>query len=107
MNTAKVTADLLESRSLIYSDRPMDRWMYLELVNRKLSVANISSQNPQFKEYRKLLSTGLNAQATTSYNMILEEERLRLLPALTSTPTDSTAHPRGNLGTVILKIAYG
>lgn len=107
LNTAKATTDLLESRSLIYSDRPVDHWMYLELVNRKLAVFNISSQNPRFKEYRKFLNTGLNSRATNSYNIILEEERLKLLRALAETPADFITHLRGNSGAIILKIAYG
>jgi hypothetical protein len=85
----------------------MDRWMYLELVNRKLAVFNISSQNPRFKEYRKVLNNGLNSRSTKSYNIILEEERLRLMRALVATPTEFITHLRGNAGAIILKIAYG
>lgn len=85
----------------------MDRWMYLELVSRKLAVFNISTRNPRFKEYRRILNTGLNARATKSYHIILEEERSRLLRALTAAPADLITHLRGNAGAIILKIAYG
>lgn len=107
LNNAKVASDLLDSRASIYSDRPMDRYMYLELVNRKMAVFNISSQHPRFKEYRKVLNTGLNARATTSYAPILEQHAHKLLKALLSTPSDFITHLRGNAGAVILKIAYG
>lgn len=107
VNNAKTASDLLDSRASIYSDRPMDRYMYLELVNRKLAVFNISSENPRFKEYRKVLNSGLNARATTTYTPILEDATHKLLQSLHSTPSDFISHLRGNAGAVILKIAYG
>ena len=70
LNTLKAANDLLESRSSVYSDRSVS-WMYMELINRKLAVLNISSQNLRFKVYRRLIHTGLNPRAVERYNGIL------------------------------------
>ncbi|OAX32520.1 hypothetical protein K503DRAFT_749771 [Rhizopogon vinicolor AM-OR11-026] len=70
LNTLKAANDLLESHSNVYSNRPVS-WMYMELINRKLAVLNISSQNLRFKVYRRLIHTGLNPRAVERYNGIL------------------------------------
>lgn len=65
LNTWKTASDLLESRSKIYSDRPV-AWMYHELVGRKLAVFNISSQHPRFPVYRRMLHSSLNSVRYTA-----------------------------------------
>ncbi|KAF8637288.1 hypothetical protein AX17_002927 [Amanita inopinata Kibby_2008] len=106
LNTFKSATDLLESRSGQYSDRPR-LWMYGELVGRKLAVFNISSQNPRFRIYRKLLHSGLNARAIEGYHGLIQEEAEKLLERLVQTPEDFIAHLRQNAGAIILRLAYG
>lgn len=83
VNTIKAITDLLQSRASIYSDRPFS-WMLHELLNRKLTLFGISSDNPRFKIYRRLVQTGLNPRAVQSYREILERERNILLRNLES-----------------------
>ncbi|OAX32518.1 cytochrome P450 [Rhizopogon vinicolor AM-OR11-026] len=106
LNTLKAANDLLESRSNIYSDRPM-ACMYKELVNRGMAVFNVSSQHPRFKVYRRLLNTSLNARAVGRYDGILYDERLILLRGLATEPEAFIRHLRRVSGGVILKVAYG
>lgn len=93
LNDFKSATDLLETRSSKYSDRP-HTWMYLELVGRKLSVFNISSQHERFKTYRKLLHSGLNARAVEKYYHLLREETETLLQRLGEAPQDFISHFR-------------
>lgn len=63
-----------------------------ELVNRKMSVFNMSSQHPRFKIYRKQLQSGLNPRAVKSYKDILERERDTLLCNLETSPDNYILH---------------
>ncbi|KZT01116.1 cytochrome P450 [Laetiporus sulphureus 93-53] len=106
LNSLQAALDLLDTRSAIYSDRPM-MWMYKELAGRKLAVFNISVNHPRFKKYRKLLQAGLNPRAIQSYRPIQEEEMHTLLRGLAKSPENFISHIRRNAGAVILKVAYG
>lgn len=93
LNTADSVVDLLEKRSSIYSDRPV-LWMYHMLADRKLAVFHVSSENERFKKYRKLMNSGLNARATTSYREVMENEARTLLQGLSKTPENFARHIR-------------
>lgn len=60
---------------------PIRQWIAL------LTVFNISSEHPRFKEYRKVPSSRLNPRTTTTYSLILEEATHKLLQSLPSAPT--------------------
>ncbi|EIM80788.1 cytochrome P450 [Stereum hirsutum FP-91666 SS1] len=106
LNTSKAVTDLLESRSSIYSERPI-MWMYGELLGRKRTVFQISSENPLHKTYRKLLRTGLDLRSIRSYQHLFERENLIMLRALYEKPEDFIRHIRRNAGGIILEVAYG
>ncbi|KDR77596.1 hypothetical protein GALMADRAFT_245744 [Galerina marginata CBS 339.88] len=106
LNSGKVALDLLESRSAIYSDRPVS-WMEGELAGRKRSVFRTSLLDPRFKMFRRLLQNGLNARASESYRPIQTTETQTLLQGLANSPEDFSAHIRRNAVAVILKVAYG
>lgn len=93
LNSYKAASDLLDTRSSIYSDRPMS-WMYMELVGRKLAVFNISSKHPRFKKYRALLQSGLNPRVAKSYRAIQEEQARVLVRGLAGTPKQFISHVR-------------
>ena len=73
LNSGKVALDILEGRSAIYSDRPMN-WMAGEIAGRKRSVFFMSLMDPDFKISRRLLQTVLNTRASKSYRPIQIQE---------------------------------
>ena len=93
LNSGKVALELLESRSLIYSDRPT-MWMAGELAGRKKTTFFIPFSNPQFKTYRRLLQNGLNSRASKTYRPIQYQEAQVLLRGLANSPEDFVAHIR-------------
>ncbi|KIM82350.1 hypothetical protein PILCRDRAFT_8150 [Piloderma croceum F 1598] len=107
LNSAKAAVDLLETRSSIYSDRPVV-WMVSEgLAARHSAIFNISSLNPRFKQCRKQLNSGLGGSATRGHIPLIEQESQTFLTALATTPEKFISHTRRNAGAVILKITYG
>ncbi|KAJ7698173.1 cytochrome P450 [Mycena olivaceomarginata] len=61
LNSAKAATDLLDARSLIYSDRPPSRMG--TLAGRARSIFLLSSAHPWFPRYRKMLHAGLSRRA--------------------------------------------
>ncbi|KZV76685.1 cytochrome P450 [Peniophora sp. CONT] len=106
LNSHHAVTDLLESRSSIYSDRPM-LWMYKVLVDRQWAIFNISDHHPRFKIYRRILQSALNPKAIQDYRSLQTREANALLRRLHERPTDFATHLRRNAGTVILELAYG
>jgi cytochrome P450 len=85
INSAKVVQDLLEARSAIYSDRPLNI-MGGVLAQRKDIVFSISSQHPRFKMYRRLMNGGLSPKVALDYRSIQLEELHRFMRAIERTP---------------------
>ncbi|KAF9058200.1 cytochrome P450 [Panaeolus papilionaceus] len=106
LNSAKAVNDLLESKASNYSDRPI-RMMGGELAGRKKTIFFMSSQASEFKEYRRLLQSGLNPRASKTYRPIQTQEVQVLLRGLLDAPQDFISHIRRNAVAVILKVAYG
>ncbi|KAK0472806.1 cytochrome P450 [Armillaria novae-zelandiae] len=106
LNSVEASVALLEHRSNIYSDRPM-QWMYNELAERGMSVFHISSQHPNHKNYRRLLRYGLNLTAVQGYRGILERELRILLDRLIDSLDNFSRHFRRNSGAIILDVTYG
>ena len=92
LNTIQVATDLLESRSLLYSDRPAS-WM-ATLADRGLSIFRTRFTDPRFKVLRKLLQDGLNPRAARRYRPIQVKETHILLKALADHPSEFRAHVR-------------
>ncbi|PPQ78910.1 hypothetical protein CVT25_002370 [Psilocybe cyanescens] len=106
LNSLKAAVDLLDSRSSIYSDRPI-MWMTGELAGQKSMVFMTRFSNPCFKSLRRLLQDGLNARASKSYRPIQRQETQVLLQGLINNPEAFATHVRRNAVAVILKVAYG
>lgn len=119
LNTAKSALDLLETRSAIYSDRPPRG-----IGGKRADVFAMSTQNPRFKIYRRVLHTGLNPRAVRDYNPIQMQETHTLLKSLLQSPEHFFAHVRRcpiscilvlltyvlshrNAAAQIMKISYG
>lgn len=85
INSAKIVQDLLESRSSIYSDRPLNI-MAAKLADRKHVVFNTSTQDPRFKIYRRMMNGGLSPKVVREYRPVQLEELHRFLRSLERTP---------------------
>jgi cytochrome P450 len=93
LNSGEAALDLLESRSTIYSDRPIT-WMLGELAGRKMSAFLMPYHHPRFRKYRTFLHTGLNPRAAQTYRPIQEQETLIFLQGLAETPDSFVKHIR-------------
>lgn len=96
----KSACDLLEARASIYSDRPV-KWMWGHLVSRGGSLFHMSSQNPRFKAYRRVLQGSLNPRALSRYQETQEDEMRILLKSLASAPENFVAHFRRYVPTAV------
>ncbi|PBK67072.1 cytochrome P450 [Armillaria solidipes] len=105
LNTGKAATDLLESRSALYSDRPV--WVMGALAGRARSAFHIPYDHPRFRSYRKMLHSGLNPRITRTYRPIQEHELNTLLKNLSETPENFISHLRRNAAGMVLKVAYG
>ncbi|KAK0491547.1 cytochrome P450 [Armillaria novae-zelandiae] len=105
LNTGKAATDLLESRSALYSDRPV--WVMGALAGRARSAFHIPYDHPRFRSYRKMLHSGLNPRITRTYRPIQEHELTTLLKNLSETPENFISHLRRNAAGMVLKVAYG
>lgn len=105
INSASVADELLNKRSVIYSDRPFPA-MAGTLMKREKSIFYIS-HNPRFKMYRKLMHHSFNGKASESYWPVLEREARVMVDNMLRSPADFTQHIRRNSSAVIMKIAYG
>ncbi|KAJ2915605.1 hypothetical protein MD484_g4790, partial [Candolleomyces efflorescens] len=125
ISSHKIAVDLLEERSSIYSDRPFN-WMGGELANRKHNAFQISTTDPNFKIYRRLMHGGLNPRVSRDYLPIQTEELHTFMKELESKPQNFKqsikrydglpslsryeAEPSlltSNACAIILKVAYG
>ncbi|KZT75151.1 cytochrome P450 [Daedalea quercina L-15889] len=106
LNSLKAATDLLDTRSSMYSDRPI-LWMLTELAGRGLSVFNIPASHPWFKKYRKTMHSGLSPRPTMSYRPIMQAHSRKMLLSFAASPTQFRSHIRKNAASLILEIAYG
>lgn len=106
INSAKVVMDLLDSRSSIYSDRPFN-WMAGHLAGRSNNVFSISTQNPRFKMYRRLMHGGLSPKVAKDYRPLQEQELHTFMKELQRSPENFRKGIKRNACAIILKVAYG
>ena len=85
LNSPQAITDLLEKRSVIYSDRPQP-YMHIEILGRKNILFNISSENERFSKYRRLLREELGARACRKHAELMQEETRIFLKCLKDTP---------------------
>jgi cytochrome P450 len=93
LNSAKASLDLLDKRSGIYSDRRRSV-MLGELCKRPNSVFGMSTSNPLFKDYRKMMNSGMNTRAVKKYEPIQDMQTVILLDNLLKTPESFISHLR-------------
>lgn len=93
LNTYQAAVDLLDLRAKLYSDRPR-AWMLTELVGRGKAVFNVSSQNPRFPAYRRLMQHTLNPKAVINYAELMDQENRLFLERLENDPKGFVGHLR-------------
>jgi cytochrome P450 len=92
-NDLQSISDLLERRAGNTSDRP-EQYMSHQVCGRSKTVFNITSRDPRFKVYRKLLQQGLGLRSTKTYWPTLQEELETLLNGLAESPQQYVQHVR-------------
>ncbi|KAI6017136.1 cytochrome P450 [Pisolithus marmoratus] len=106
LNSANVAIEMLEKKSLIYSDRPVVP-MCGELVGWKESLI-LLPYGERFREHRKNFHRALGSRAAVSvYHHIEEEATLKFLQRVLAKPADLNGHLRTTTATIILRISHG
>ncbi|KAF7310098.1 Cytochrome P450 [Mycena indigotica] len=106
ITSAKVALDLLDARASIYSSRPWT-WMLHDLAGNGSSMFSLSSQDPRFPRYRKMLVAGMNKRAVGRYRPVLEAALKEFLRNIATRPDNYESVLTTYSGGVALKIAYG
>ncbi|KAF8803765.1 cytochrome P450 [Phlegmacium glaucopus] len=106
INSAKVANDMLDKKSVIYSDRPVLQ-MAGELVGWKHTLV-LLPYGPRFRRYRRLFHSLIGSQAVVKRFFPGEElEARRFLRRVLTKPDDLAVHVRKTAGAVILRISHG
>ncbi|KAJ7805769.1 cytochrome P450 [Mycena olivaceomarginata] len=107
LNSAKAATDLLDARSLIYSDRPPSRMG--ALAGRARSIFMLSSAHPWFPRYRKMLHAGLSRRAAQAEAWVPAQELQLgvLIRGLAEKPEAFVRLIKTFVASTALKIAYG
>ncbi|KAF7343357.1 Cytochrome P450 [Mycena venus] len=122
INSYEVANDLLNERSLIYSDRPampmvndlMD-WVRLnmktefQLLTQPAKKFNMGLQpyGPVYKKHRKAFQHGFNRRESNGYQPVQTRENTLLLEKLLTDPSKYDHHLRITTGAIIMMIGLG
>ncbi|KAG1813931.1 cytochrome P450 [Suillus subaureus] len=106
LNSVKTAMEMLDSKSAIYSDRPVFP-MGGELVGFKDALPFLP-YGDRFRRYRKNLHRAIGSRAAVDeYRQIGEIETRRFLRRVLAKPNQLQEHVRHTTGAVILRISYG
>ncbi|TFY59478.1 hypothetical protein EVG20_g7775 [Dentipellis fragilis] len=106
INSHKKAVEMLEKKSVIYSDRPV-LTMGSELVGWKNTLA-LTGYGERFREYRRMLHRLMGTRSNMEkFHPIEELETHRFLRRVLENPDDLQAHIRKTAGAIILNMAYG
>jgi len=105
LNSARSALDLLDARSVVYSDRPVS-WMSGRIIARS-TMFQLSSMDARFPQYRRMLLAGLNRRATQRYRAAQEQQLTVLLRGLAKDPEAFLALIQTYVAAIALRIAYG
>ncbi|KAF8884134.1 cytochrome P450 [Infundibulicybe gibba] len=104
LNSVKTAADLLEKRSLIYSDRP--RCVVYDLLGWTPNITFLKNGD-QFKNQRKILQRYFGGSKSQQYQPIQLEEARILAENLLGDPNDCDKYLRRFAASITMRIAYG
>ncbi|KAI0723231.1 cytochrome P450 [Earliella scabrosa] len=106
LNDPKYAIDMLDKKSLLYSDRPT-LIMGGQIVGWEEGPA-LSPFCDRWAEYRRLMSHFMGTKAKVdSYNHVLQEETNVLLKHILAEPREWVEHVRKFAGGIVLQLAYG
>ncbi|KAF5387591.1 hypothetical protein D9757_006617 [Collybiopsis confluens] len=104
LNTLVAAQDLLEKRSVIYSNRP-HLTMLMDVIGWDWSVA-LMNLGKQFSKHRRIIHKGLTADVQ-HFQEIQEQETAQLLIHLKEKPTEFMEQIEFWAKAITLRIAYG
>ncbi|KAJ7769578.1 cytochrome P450 [Mycena maculata] len=104
LNTPKATADLLDRRAGLYSDRPRNI-VASEIMTGGLLVV-FSRYGDIWRRMRRAAHEGLNKSVAHKYNAIQSKEAILLTHSLLENPTAWDTHFRRNAASVVLSMVY-
>ncbi|KAF7366793.1 Cytochrome P450 [Mycena sanguinolenta] len=105
INSYEVANDLLNDRSLIYSDRPAMH-MVNDLMDWKFNMG-LQSYGPMYKKHRKVFQHGFNRRESNGYQHVQTRENTLLLEKLLTDPSKYDHHLRITTGAIIMMIGLG
>ncbi|KAF8884133.1 cytochrome P450 [Infundibulicybe gibba] len=104
LNSVKTATNLLEKRSLIYSNRP--RCVVYELMGWTSSITFLQLGD-QFKNQRKIFQRYFGGSKSQEYQPIQQEEARILVENLLGDPDDYDKYLRRFAASIVIRIAYG
>ncbi|KAJ7439497.1 cytochrome P450 [Mycena latifolia] len=105
INSYTVANDLLNDRSLIYSDRPAMP-MVNDLMDWKFNMG-LQPYGPVYKKHRKAFQHGFNRRESNGYQHVQTRENTLLLEKLLNDPDKYDQHLRTTTGAIIMMIGLG
>ncbi|KAJ7764633.1 cytochrome P450 [Mycena maculata] len=105
INSYRVANELLNDRSLIYSDRPAMP-MVNDLMDWKFNMG-LQPYGPDYKKHRRVFQHGFNRRESTGYQPVQMRENTLLLQKLLTDPDKYDSHLRTTTGAVIMMIGLG
>ncbi|KAI6156302.1 cytochrome P450 [Pisolithus thermaeus] len=106
IGSVKIAGELLEKRSVNYSDRPRS------IMGGELSgwgkIMLLSDYNDWFRTHRKWITQEIGSyDLVKNFNGLIEYETRRFLRCVLDDPEQLRAHVRKNFTSIILRVTYG
>ncbi|KAJ6464016.1 cytochrome P450 [Mycena sanguinolenta] len=105
IDSYEVANDLLNDRSLIYSDRPAMP-MVNDLMDWKFNMG-LQPYGPMYKKHRRAFQHGFNRRQSNCYQHVQTRENTLLLEKLLTDPNKYDHHLRITTGAIIMMIGLG
>ncbi|KIJ07546.1 hypothetical protein PAXINDRAFT_19268 [Paxillus involutus ATCC 200175] len=106
IGSAKIAEDLIEKRSVNYSDRP--RSVMCGELSGWGKIMLLSNYNDWFRAHRKLFAQEIGSNSTVAkFHRMIEFETRRSLRCILDDPARLQAHVRKNFTSIILRISHG
>ncbi|KAG6877771.1 hypothetical protein C0993_004146 [Termitomyces sp. T159_Od127] len=105
INSAKIAREMLEKKSLIYSDRPV-----MQMAGNLVGWRNTLPLMPygdRVRLHRRLLHDTIGSKASIQQFSLVQVETHRFLRRVLANPTDLFQHTRHTAGAIVTRIAYG
>ncbi|KAI0917772.1 hypothetical protein AcV7_007098 [Taiwanofungus camphoratus] len=105
LNSTKVAKDLLDKRSLIYSDRPR-----MVMAGELAGYGEVFVAQPygdKWRKQRKLVSQHFGQAIISQYSQVQEMETRKLIYSLVQDPSSLVHQARLRIGNIILRLTYG